>query len=271
MIVFGRNMYGGRGHVKGVTYCQKCCRYRKSSSYVGRMYYHLFLIPLIPDGPRVRVIKECSRCGNSQHIAEDELPDVVASLSRQARSALAELLAGNQRMMVEDEEVSTAFYMVNLVERMCTFDMGKELAAISASLKEHGLLQLQHLIDGRILEFKGNLKGARAAFQSASGYPPKEAKVYMILAGICMRMGDVIGARDAYQQALPISKDRYSIFLELLKVYHKTKQWSHLAEAYEECFKVRPDLAMDAMFYKPYAKACKNSCKHPIGAMDFRS
>lgn len=270
MIVFGRNMYGGKGYVKGVTYCPKCCYYRKSASFVGRMYFHIFLIPLIPDGPRVRVIKECCRCGNSQHITEDKLPAAVASLSKQAQYALAELLDGHHRIKLDDEEVSAAFYLVNLVERMCTFDMGKELAAISASLKEHGLMQLQNLIEGRILEFKGNLKGARAAYQTASGYPPEEAKVYMILAGICMRMKDISGAKDAYQKALPISADRYSIFLELLKVYSKTKEWPLLAEAYEECFKVRPDLARDNMFYKPYAKACKHSGKQPINALDFR-
>lgn len=261
-------MYGGKGYVKGVTYCRKCCTYRKSASYVGRMFFHVFLIPLIPDGPRVRVIKECSRCGDKLLISEEELPVVVASLRTQAEYALAELLKGNHGIKVDDDEVSAGFYLVNLVEKMSTLDMGKELAAISALLKERGLLQLHHLIEGRILEFKGNLKAARAAYQAASEYPPNEAKVYMILAGICMRLGDVLGAKNAYERALPISKDRYSIFLALLEIYQKTKEWPPLAEAYEECFKVRPDLAKDVMFYNPYAKACKNCGKQPI--LDFR-
>ena len=264
-------MYGGKGYVKGITYCPKCCKYRKSASYLGRMYYHVFLIPLIPDGPRVRIIKECSRCGNSQHITEDNLPAAVASLSKQAQYALAELLDGHQRLKLDDDdEVSSAFYLVNLVEKMLTFDMGKELAEISAKLRERGLKQLQNLIEGRILEFKGNLKGARAAYQAASDYPPREAKVYMILAGICMRMKDITGAKDAYQKALPITTDRYSIFLQLLEVYSKTKEWLLLAEAYEECFKVRPDLARENLYYKPYAKACKHCAKQPIGALDFK-
>lgn len=267
MIVFGRMMYGGKGHVKGVTYCHKCCKYTKSASYLGRMYCHLFLIPLIPDGPRVRVIKECRRCGNRQQIPEEELSAAVASLSKQSQFALAELLGGHDRIQHDGEEVSAAFFLVHLVERMCTFDMGKELAAVSTSLRENGRMQIHHLLDGRILEFQGNLKGARAAYQAASGYPPEDAKVYMILAGMCMRMKDVKGARDAYQKALPISSNRYPIYLELLKVYQETKEWFQLAEAYEECFKVRPDLAKDAMYYKPYTKACKQGGKQPVDAM----
>lgn len=233
------------------------------------MYWHVFLIPLIPDGPRVRVIRECCRCGNSQHIAEEELLTTVASLNKQAQHALAGLINGQVTIMQDGEEVSTVLSLVNLVETMCVFDMGKELAALSMSLKDHAMMQIQHLMDGRIMEFKGNLKGARAAYQAASGHQPEDAKVYMLLARICMRLKDARGARDAYNKALPISSNRYPIFLELLKVYKATKEWFHLAEAYEECFKIRPDLARDGSYYKAYANACKHGGKQPVGAMDF--
>lgn len=269
MIVYGRNMYGGKGRVKGVTHCQKCCKYTKNTSYLGRMYWHVFLIPLIPDGPRVRVIKECCRCGNGQHVPEEELPATVASLNKQAQYALAELINGQVAIMQDGEEVSAVFSLVNLVETMCVFDMGKELAVMSASLKEREMMQVHHLMDGRMMEFKGNIKGARAAYEAASGHQPEDARVYMLLARICMRLKDVRGARDAYHKALLISSNRYPIFLELLKVYKATKEWFHLAGAYEECFKIRPDLARDGSSYKAYTNACKHGGKQPVAVLDF--
>lgn len=263
-------MYGGKGRVKGVTFCQKCSKYTRNTSYLGRMYYHVFLIPLIPDGSRVRVIRECCRCGDGQHIPEEELPSIVASLNTKAQYALAELLNGRKTIMQDGEEVSAAFSLVNLVETMCAFDMGKQLAALSASLKDHGMMQVQNLIDGRIMEFKGNLKGARAAYHAASGHQPEDARVYMQLARTCMRLKDVRGAREACRKALPISSNRYPVLLELLKVYQTTKEWFHLAEVYEECFSIRPDLAKDASYYKAYAKACKHGGKQPVCALDFQ-
>ena len=264
MLVYGRMIYGGKDRVKGVSYCSNCCKYTKNASYIGRMYWHFFLVPLIPDGPRVRIIKQCRRCGKGEHIPEENLPAIVESLSKRSQLASSAILDGQKQIIQDGEPASAILSLVNLVETMCTYNMVNEVNVVRTLLEKEKRMLAHHLIDGRMMEFRGELKGARMAYQQALGHHPDEAAVYLLLARICMRMKDVRGTGEAYEKALPLSENRYPIYLELLKVYQSTKEWLRLAETYEECFKVRPDLARDRSFYKDYSKACKYGGKQPI-------
>jgi len=78
-----------------------------------------------------------------------------------------------------------------------------------------------------------------------------------------MKKKDHQSAKDPYEKALTLSADKFPILKVLLTLYESTKDHSRLAEIYEECFDLVPELANDKKVFKAYKKACKKAGKEP--------
>ena len=96
MIIYGSKMYGKSRVVETWGYCDSCGAYSKRQNYNARKWGHLYFIPLIPDGPRVRVLYECAKCSQGLHIPETEVPAMLSDLCQTRDNALNAILAGQK-------------------------------------------------------------------------------------------------------------------------------------------------------------------------------
>lgn len=263
MIIYGSRMYGRRNPVNGWGYCDNCAKYGKHISYNGRMWGHLYFIPLIPEGPRVRVLKQCRKCSNGIHIPEEEAPVTLDNLRTDSDSALAGLVAGELEFEKDGAMVPCITFLADAVELLCCMCAEDHVRAIIAALQEKGLVYAHHLLNGKLLEFAGNRDEATLAYKEAAASDPANPLPMILLGAIHVDKKDYEGARLLYEKALELSSDKRAVYLVLLNIYDYLKDYSKTTETYEEIFRLMPELAQDKKTLKAYRKACKKAGKQP--------
>jgi tetratricopeptide (TPR) repeat protein len=264
MIVVGSRMYGRRNQVKGWGLCAHCGTYGKNTSYNGRKWGHLYFIPLIPEGPRVRVVKECKKCSHGVHMPEPEALALLNSLRQGTNRALAALIAGEKTFDDNGTAIPSAAYLAGAVEMLLCLQADEHLHLVTSALQVKGLNQVYHLVNGQSLEFQGKLDEAAEAYQQAAACEPQDPLPLMSLGDIRIRQKDYQSAQQFYEEALSLSEDRFPVLQVLLTIYKSTKNHPRLAETYEECFALVPELANDKAVFKAYKKSCIKAAKQPI-------
>ena len=258
------NIIGGRG------YCDHCGNYSSNTSYNARKWWHVYFIPFIPEGPRMRVVKECQSCSNGMHICEAEVPSVLDDLRQNATIPLDALIAGQDTFIDEGTMTPCVPALAGLVELFHCFCADDYVEFVLATLREKGLTYAYHLINGSLLEFQGRDEEAATSFRKASESNPTEVLPLMSLGSIHLNINDLDGARLIYEKALELSTDKLPVFNMLLTVYESLKDHARLSETYEDCFKLEPELATDKRFFKSYKKACKKAGKQPKTVMNMQ-
>ena len=134
---------------------------------------------------------------------------------------------------------------------------------VLAALEEKGLTYTYHLVRGEAVEFEGKPGEAAGAYKLAADCEPTETLPLMALGAVHLNGGDLEDARAVYEKALELSDDKFGVLRVLLKVYGALKDHAKLAETYEACFTLVPELAQDKKSVKAYKKACKKAGKQP--------
>jgi tetratricopeptide (TPR) repeat protein len=263
MIVYGSRMYGVKDIVKGWGFCDKCGNYSKTSSYNGRKWWHIYFIPIIPEGPRVRVIMECTRCENGMRIPETEFSETLNELRQNSDRAMEALIAGKPTFKIDDIDNSCAEYLSDSIEHLYCLGAEEYVHMLLTTLKAKGLNLAYHLVDGRAMEFYGHLDEAAAAYRAAAECSPRSPLPLMLLGVIDLSKKDYEGARLTYEKALNLSQDKLSVLQILITIYNALKDVDELPKTYEACFNLAPELAKDKKFIKGYKKACKKAGFQP--------
>ena len=267
MIVFGSRMYGRRDKVRGWGRCDHCGVYGRHLSYNGRKWGHLYFIPLIPAGPRVRVLKQCAKCQHGIHVPETEVPAMLSDMRRSVALALSALVAGRTEFKEEGslEPVPCAAFLAATVELLCCLGGGEDVEQLIATLRDENLTYAHHLVSGSFLELQADLDGAAAAYMQAAETAPQDPVPLTLLGDLCVGRKKPDDAQLLYEKALELDPNNLSIMQSLIEIYTAGKEHGKLAETYETCFKLMPDLAEDKKTLKAYKKACKKSGRSPVG------
>ncbi len=264
MIVFGTRMYGKKNIVNGWGFCDNCGVYGKNKSYDGRKWGHLYFIPLIPEGPRVRVLKECKKCSHGLHIPVNEILNIHSNLHDATTNALDALIAGRNEYSDNGTNLSATSSLVDSVEMLLCLQSDSHLLSIISALRENGLMYQYYLLEGESLEFHGKLDEAMAAYQQAVQSDRSGHHALMSLGSIYLKKKDHQNARDNYERALKLTNDRFPVLQVLLNIYTTLKDHTRLAQTYEECFSIFPELADDKKIFKAYKKACNKAGLQPM-------
>ncbi|MAE60477.1 MAG: hypothetical protein CMJ49_03870 [Planctomycetaceae bacterium] len=263
MIVYGSRMYGRKNVVRGWGYCEHCGKYGKNTSCNARKWGHLYFIPLIPEGPRVRVIKDCAKCSNGVSIPESNVPDVLNDMRRTNESALAALGAGETQFNDDGTMTPCAEVLAGSIEALYCLNAADYADSILASLQEHNFTYAHQLALGELLEFKGNLDDAAEAYWKAAEAEPSDAYPLIAIGSTHMKRNDPAGAVPIYETALELSENRFPVLQILLSVYSMTNDHNKVVDTYEECFELVPELTQDKSVLKDYRKTCKKAGRDP--------
>ena len=257
-------MYGRKDVVKGWGYCDHCGKYGKNTSYTGRKWGHIYYIPLIPEGSRVRVVKECGKCSHGIHIPEKNVPNILNDLRQSTENALTALISGKKEFNDNGTAAPCAASLANAAELLYCLHAEDHLRSILATLQEKGLEYPYNLVNGEALEFQGKLDEAVASYQRAADREPTDPLPLMSLGAVFLKKKDYQSARPVYEKALELAEDKFTVLEVLITVYDSLNDYAMLAETYEKCFDLVPELTQDKKVVKAYKKACKKAGKPPM-------
>lgn len=262
MIVYGSRMYGRKQVVKGWGYCDNC-GYRKHTSYDGRKWGHLYFIPLIPRGPHVRVLKECTKCSHGAHVPVTGVPGMLNEMRQNVERALTALEGGQSEFNSESEDRATvqscAACVAGAVELLCCLGAEAYVDEVLTRLERMDRPLEHRLMQGAVMEFRGDQNGALGAYAQAAELDPEEALAWTLPGAIHFHTGNLAEAQNCYEQAASLSPDPFGILQALLVIYKSAKDHAKLAETYVECFKLVPELTQDKKAFKAYKAACKKA------------
>jgi tetratricopeptide (TPR) repeat protein len=268
MIIFGSRMYGKRNLVEGWGQCEHCGTYGKVRSYNARKWGHLYFIPLIPEGPRVRVVKECRSCSHGLHIPETEVPGVLESVSARNERALAALDAGEAAFVEEDDGSRTdaVATLAGSVELLIGLGDDGRVGGLLDTLRAGGHTLAYHMVEGAVQEFEGALDDAAASYEAAAEAAPDDPTPLVWLGAVRLRQGRADDARRAYEAALPLADEGGKVLLlqDLITVYEALDDYDRAAATYEQCFELAPPLREEKKFVKAYRRACKRAMRTPV-------
>jgi len=264
MIVFGTRMYGKKNRVTGWGTCDHCGKYGKLSAYNGRKWGHLYFIPIIPEGPRVRVVKECAKCSHGIHLPEKEVPAILHDMRQAAEKALSALIAGEEEFEDDGARKPCVAFLASSVEMFYFLGAKGQVEKTLNALQQNSLNLAYHLVRGELLEISGQTDEAAASYMHAAKCDPDDAAPLTALGSLYIDQKKYREAQVLYERALQLSPEELPIRLVLLSVYDETKEHTKLAETYERCFELVPEMANDKKTRKAYQKACKKAGRQPV-------
>ena len=266
MIIYGSRMYWRKNKVQGWGHCSQCGKYVRHTSYNGRRWGHLYFLPLIPIGPRTRVLMECPKCGHGLHVPEAKAPEMLTGIQASADAALAALVEGKIEFIIEGKgrPASCVRYLADAVELLYGLDSAETVAGIIKTLADNGETYAHEVVRGSAFEFQGRFDEAVSCLQRGMAAAPQKVLPLVLLAALQEGRGKVDDARLLYEKALEFAPDDLSLMQALLGIYAAAKDHRELAQLYERCFGVKPALKKDKKLVKAYTKACKKVGKRPI-------
>ncbi len=143
--------------------CASRGKYGKNTSYTGRKWGHIYFIPLIPDGPRVRVLKQCKKCSNGVQIPEKDIPNILNDLRQVTKDALVAIIAGESTFDDNGTITPATGCLAGAVEMLLCLQADDHLRLVLSALQEKQKTHAYHLVKGESLEFQGKLDEAEMA------------------------------------------------------------------------------------------------------------
>jgi hypothetical protein len=232
------------------------------NSYDGRKWGHLYFIPIIPDGRRVRVLRECKSCQKGFHIPLETLPGIVESIQKTLIDAVVAIGAKENEMTVNGHSLSVVSVLgANISDAYC-LGGESEVRLLLENLKSIKADKELLLAEAKAAEVRGDLKNAEAKFgelATRSTHPVilyQAARFFQDQA----RIPEAIALGERVESMLPADLNVKQL---LIDGYTAQKEWTKLALTYENCFLLAPELKQQKPIAKAYQKACKKAGREP--------
>lgn len=263
MIIYGSKMYGAKDVVHGHGVCEHCGKYAKHKSYTGSKWGHLYFIPLIPAGGKMRVLKECSKCNMGNHIAAAKVPELHRSLQRGVEACLAAAAAGDHEYTDPEtgEPNGTAPFLADAVDLLYTLGFRAEVPPILEALESSGAVFEYGAAKAVYAEMNGHPDEAMQALIAAAEANPESAYAPFALGQLHLRFGRPEEGLKELQFANQIVGNDPTILLEMTAPLETLKRYDELCDVLEQCMEMVPELESDKQFMKYYKKYSKKALK----------
>jgi tetratricopeptide (TPR) repeat protein len=255
-------MYGRKNQIRSHGRCEHCGKVGVQHSYEGRKWGHLYFIPIIPEGGRVRVVRECKSCRKGFHIPLENVPRLVESIQKTLIDAVVAIGAKENEMTVDGHSQAVVSVLsVNIRDAYCLAGES-EVQLLLENLKlvkaDNELL----LAEAKMAEVRGDLKNAEAKFGELAGRSTHPIILYQAARFFHQqaRLPEATGLGERVESMLPADLDVKQLLIEC---YMSRKEWAKLALTYENCFSIAPDLKQQKPIQKAYKKACKKAGREP--------
>lgn len=263
MIIYGSRMYGKSQQVKTFGACDHCGAYGQQTNYFGRKFGHLYFIPLIPMGGRVRVLFQCSKCDMGSHVPEDEVPRLTRRLTEAMKPAIEAVNDGKDTFVDADgDTVHTGAQLAGPVITLHACGVGDSVHGILDAIPEDS--QAYHLVDAADLAVIGHDEEAIAAYKKAISVNPEDPVPFHLFGDFCVNTGRLPLARDIFEKVLELTPNSVSVVARLADIAEGMKDYEAICDYYEQLFELQPELLKQKKLVKTYKKACKKSGRETV-------
>ena len=261
-VIWGSRMYGIRNVVRGFGECEHCQCFAKHKSYEGRKMGHLYYIPLIPMGGRVRVVKECAACDMGSHIPVDELPGFVKDLKDSLMQCVETVDEETHEFQHTnaDEPVPVGPFLRDTVDTLYALDRSDVIKDAIQAFNSLDAKYESEVTQASLNEVSG------IDDQAIQHYLAAQQTVFLFptyaLASIYTRSGQFDNAIQCYHQITQNAGESIDIYLEMTVPLESAKRFDELCQVLERCFEIAPELKNDkklTKYYKKYAKKAKRA------------
>ena len=255
-------MYGRKNRIKYRGRCENCGKVTTFDNYDGRKWGHLYFIPLIPGGGKVRVMRECQSCNVGVHIPIEHVPQIVESTKQKLDQIIASIGSGESWIKTEANRVSASILIGGIVLDIFCLKGEEELLLLIDNLRAVGAQKELLLVEAKLHEFKGNNQKADSTYKEIENLDDNWDALYFYAKYLydTNRPGKAVVIAEKIE--LSYVED-LSLKQLLIDCYEGTKQWSKVAATYENCFLIVPELKNQKEVYKRYKKACKKGGVKP--------
>jgi hypothetical protein len=262
MIIYGSRMYGRKNKIRSHGRCEHCGKVGTQNSYDGRKWGHLYFIPLIPDGGRVRVLRECTSCQKGFHIPLETLPGIVESIQKTLIDVVVAIGAKEKEMTVNGHTLPVVSVLgANINDAYC-LGGEREVRLLLENLRSIKANEELLLAEAKAAEVRGDLKNADAKFGELAARSTHPVILFQAARFLRdqARVPESIALGERVETMLPADLDVKQL---LIDGYTSQKEWTKLALTYENCFLLAPDLKQQKPLMKAYQKACKKAGREP--------
>lgn len=263
MIIYGSRMYGKKNQVRSHGRCDHCRKHGTQESYDGRKWGHLYFIPLFPIGDKVRVLRECRSCNMGSHLPLHTVPQITQSTRDNIDKAIIAIGAKETHFETEEGAVNALASIANNIRDVYCL-LGEDEAQVL--LENLRALEAHHevlLVEAKLAEVSGRSTEAESKFKQLAD-SSEDPLILFHHVQYMVDVGKTSEALPILQKVESMLVDDLSVKQLLIECYETTKQWNNLADTYENCFLIVPELMDESKIYKAYKKACKKAGRKPL-------
>lgn len=263
MIIYGSRMYGKKNQTRSHGRCTYCGRVGLQHSYDGRKWGHLYFIPLIPVGGKVRVLRECASCSTGAHVPVEQVPAIVESVKKGLEEVTITLGAGDRHVTMDGRPVPVAAVIAaNLSDLHCLCGE-PEVRQFLDNLRFVQAGQELRLAEALAAELDAREREADACFDALARASDDPLILYYSAQYLSRRAraGEAAAIAERVELGMP---DNLDVKQLLVESYTALGAWEKLVGVYERSFEVEPSLKTNKAIVKLYKKACKKAGKTPV-------
>ena len=264
MIVFGSRMYFTKNVVKTYQLCPHCGNYAACRSYDARKFGHLYFIPLIPEGGRVRVFKECSKCKMGSHVPIGEAEKLYGRVEALLPNCL-EAVGENRREFAapdSNETYNTGSAASEIIDILLTTGHSEDVPGVIELLRNEGAAYETAVAESALADANGQPDQAHARMREAHESAPDELFALMTLADFERRAGDAESELRCLNLAQEIAGEPDPlIMLNTLHPLEKLGRFDELVKTIDQAIELAPQLTQDKNLMKLRKKYAKKARK----------
>ena len=203
ILIAGTRAYFRTESVSSHGFCVHCGRFVRRRSYFARNFFHLYYLPLIPQGPRQRFHQVCPKCHSSVTIEVDAFKNAVAGLKGRCAEALMSLIEGQREVQFtdaaeEEPPIDSVRFLVEVSDWLHDAGEGEFLESMIDKLRASGQSSVADRIDAEQLRLRGRRREAIEAMQSIIARDPSDTSTPQRLAPILTVARQHSDAADAW-------------------------------------------------------------------------
>lgn len=253
LVVYGSKYYGRKNAFSTMGVCENCGHFGPLRHFNGKKWGHIYYIPLIPSGPRSRVVNECKNCETVMAIPEKNVPKMVV-----------EILEDVQQLIATEREIENEPETLNatLASIAGYYELIVKLHAMDGENKFKSLLDRSRfklaraVVDAKAAEMKGEdhtLERILEGESSAVNLP----YINLTLADAYLRTNQLNKAEERFLIAAAADHENIYPRYMLLMIYKANDDRGRFLSLYNEVVAIDPKLAKDKAIKKYYKAITK--------------
>jgi tetratricopeptide (TPR) repeat protein len=271
MIIYGSRFYGKKDMLSSYGTCEQCGVYGPQRNYNGRRWGHLYWIPLIPEGPAVRVLHECKACKHAHAIPLSEREQTLERMREATDRALAALLAGKDSVDVNGVSADPVNEIGGTLDFLLALGEAKYVKLLVAALRQQpGCEYACRVCEALWAEFEGDIEAAEEHFRSALRLSNRSTLPAASLARLYMHQKKYAEAQTILEQVISATGET-TLYGLLSLVQTRKGDHENAAKSYEALFRAMPGAALDKGIYKEYKKLCRKAKRPALSPAEFSS